>query len=69
VALQSLSQETLGGRQIASLAEPKFNGIAVAVDGTTEILPLASNFDVSLVEVLFASDGFLALVEALQQLG
>jgi hypothetical protein len=49
MSLKRLAQESLGGRQITSLAEPKLDRIAVAVDGAVEILPLAPDFDVDTV--------------------
>jgi hypothetical protein len=36
--LKSLAQELLGGSQIAPLAEPELDRVAVVVDGAVEIL-------------------------------
>jgi hypothetical protein len=64
--LQRSGQETLGGSQIAPSAEPKLDRVTVAVDGAVEIFPLASDFDVSLVNVPPSTDRSVAAVEPLQ---
>jgi hypothetical protein len=55
--------------QTPPFAEPKFNRIAVAIDRAIEIPPLASNFDICLVDMPLSGDGSLARIEPLQQLG
>ena len=57
--LKGLAQEPLGSSQIAPLAEPELDGVPDAIDSSIEIFPLASNFDVSLVNVPLGSDGSL----------
>jgi len=59
-------QELLGGRKISPLAEPEFHRVAVPVDRTVQIPPLASHLDIDLVGMPFAGDGPLAPVELLQ---
>jgi hypothetical protein len=66
--LKGFAQKPFGSREVSPLAEPEFNGVTVIVDCTVEIPPLASNLDVSLVDVPFASDSALTKVKALQQL-
>ena len=39
--LEGLAQKPFGGSQIAPLAEPELDRVAVAVDGAVEIPPLA----------------------------
>jgi hypothetical protein len=65
--LERLAQEPSGSREVAPLAEPELDRIAIAVDGSIEIFPLASDIDVSFVNVLLGSDGSLACIEALQK--
>ncbi len=65
--LECLAQEPLGSRQIPRLTKPELDGVAVAVDRAIEIPPLASDFDVCLVDMPLSGDGSLAPVELLQQ--
>jgi hypothetical protein len=67
VSLQCLAQEALSGREIAPFAEPELDRIAVAVDGTVQIPPVTTNFDVGLINVPLARDRSLAPIELLQQ--
>ena len=67
MTLQRLSEEPLGRRQIALLAEQELDRVADAVDGAVEIHPLAADLDVGLVHMPFAGHATLAPVEALQQ--
>jgi hypothetical protein len=69
VPLEGLAQEALGSREVSPLAEPELDRVAVAVDGTVEIPPLASDPDVGLVDMPSASDSPLAPIEPLQQFG
>ncbi len=46
---ENLAQESLGGREIASFTEPKLDYVAIAVDGSIEILPMPTDFDVDTV--------------------
>jgi hypothetical protein len=69
VPLERLAQEPLGRSQIAPLAEPELNRVAVAVDSPIEIPLMATDLDIGLIDVPLASDGSLAWIEALQQFG
>ena len=66
--LQCSGQKAFGSGEVAPLAEPELNGVTVAVDGSIEIFPLASDFDVSLIHVPFPADAPFAEIEALEQL-
>ena len=66
--LECLAQKPFGSNEVAPLAEPELNGVTVAVDGSIEIFPLASNFDLSLIHVPFPADASFAKIEALEQL-
>jgi hypothetical protein len=66
--LEGLAQKSFGRSQVAPLAEPELNGVTVAVDGSIEIFPLASDFDGSLIHVPFPADASFAKIEALEQL-
>jgi hypothetical protein len=66
--LQCSGQKAFGSGEVAPLAEPELNGVTVAVDGSIEIFPLASDFDVSLIHVPFPADASFAKIEALEQL-
>ncbi len=48
-------------------AEPELDRVAVAIDGAVEIFPLASDLDVSFVDMPFARYRAFALIEVLQQ--
>jgi hypothetical protein len=63
MTLQRLSEEALGGRQVAVSAEIEFDRVADAVAGAIEIHPLATDLDVRFVHMPFAGDGALALIE------
>ena len=65
--LEGLSQKLFGRSQIAPFAEPELNSVAMAVDGTVEIAPLAPYFDICLVDMPLSGDGSLSLIEPLQQ--
>ncbi|MBB3019130.1 hypothetical protein FHR70_002184 [Microvirga lupini] len=65
VAFQCLAQKALCGREIASFAEPEFDGVAVAVDGAIDIPPLPSDLDVRFVDVPPADDRALTPIELL----
>ncbi len=65
--LERLAQEAFGGSQIASLAEPEFDRVAIAVDGAVEVHPSAADPDICLVHVPFPADRALASIELLQQ--
>jgi hypothetical protein len=67
--LERLAQNPLGRSQIAPLAEPELDRVAIAVDRPVEIPPRPADLDVSFVDVPFASDGSLACIETLQQFG
>ena len=65
--LQGSTQEALGRNQIAPLAEPELNGVAVVIDRAIEIPPLASDPDVGLVDMPLSGGGSLTRIEPLQQ--
>jgi hypothetical protein len=67
VSLESLSQEALGGRDIAPFAGPELDRITIAVDGTVQIPPLPADFDECLVNVPLPCDAPFARIELLQQ--
>lgn len=67
MTLQPLSEEALGCRQVALLAEPKLDCVTDSVDGAIEIHPLAADLDVGLVDMPFAGHATLAPVETLEQ--
>ena len=61
IPLQRLAQELLGGGQIAPFTKPEFNCVAGVVDSTVEITPLATDLDVCLINMSFATHRALAL--------
>jgi hypothetical protein len=67
VPLECLTQEALSSGEIAPLAEPELDRVAVAINGAVEIFPLASDFDVGLIHVPSPTDSSLAPVELLDQ--
>jgi hypothetical protein len=67
--LEGLAQKLFGGCQIAPLAEPELDRVAVAVNGAIEIPPLASDPDICFIDVPPGSDGSLAGIEAFQTFG
>jgi hypothetical protein len=69
VAPERLAQEPLGSSQVALLAEPELDGVAVAIDGTVEVAPLATYLNICLVDMSLGGDGSLSPIEPLQQLG
>jgi hypothetical protein len=58
--LECFAQKPFGRSQVSLGTEPEFDRVAIAVDGSIEIFPFASDFDVSFVNVPFGSDGSLA---------
>src|SRR6478735_12026711 len=67
VALERLPQKPLGGREIAPLAKPELDRVAMAVNCTVQVHPPPTNFDIRLVEVPLATRKPLPAVELLQQ--
>jgi hypothetical protein len=67
VTLERLAQKSLGSGQIAPFAEPELNGVAMVVDGSIEIHPSPSDFDVRFIAMPFPADGSLAPIELLKQ--
>jgi hypothetical protein len=67
--IERFAQEPLGRRQMAPLAEPELDCVAIAVDRAVKILPLPSDLDVSFVDMPLVSDRSLAAIEPLQQFG
>jgi hypothetical protein len=67
VPIQRSGEEALGGSQIAPFAEPEFDRVSNAVNGTVEISPLPTHLDVRFVDMPTPADGPLAPVEALEQ--
>jgi hypothetical protein len=65
--LEGLAQEPLGGREIAPLAEPELDCVAIAVDGAIEIPPLSTNFDLCFVDAPFARHWTVASIKLHQQ--
>jgi hypothetical protein len=65
--LERLAQKPLGSGQIAPFAEPEFNRVAMVVDGSIEIHPSPSDFDVRFIDMPFPADGSLAPIELLKQ--
>src|SRR5690606_17360386 len=53
MALQRLSEEALGRRQVTQLAEPEFDRIADTVDSAVKVHPLAADLDVGFVDMPF----------------
>ena len=47
--LECLAQKPFGSREVSRLAEPEFNGVAVAVDRPVKIPPLAPDANVDTV--------------------
>ena len=68
MTVERLVEKPLGRGQVPVLAEEEFDRIANAVDGSVEVHPFASNFDVCLVHMPFAGHGSFALVEPFKQL-
>jgi len=67
VPIERLAQKSLGSSGVVPRAEPEFDRILITVDGSMEIFPLPSDFDVSLTDVPFPADTSLAKIEALDQ--
>ena len=65
--LERLAPEPLSGSQVAPLAEPEFNRVAMAVDRAVEIPPVPADFDISLVHMPSPAHGSLAPIELLKQ--
>jgi len=69
-ALECLAQDPLGRSEISPFAEPKINGIAVAVDsGALQVPPVAADLDVCLINMPFARHRSLALIECSSRSG
>ena len=67
MALERLAQEASGSREVAPFAEPELDGIAIAVDGAIQVVPLAADLDVCLINMPFAADGTFAPIEPLKE--
>jgi hypothetical protein len=67
MSLDRFPQEPFGGRQIAPLAEPELDCVAIAVDRPVQMPPLASDLDIRLIDMPPAGDRALAPIELLQQ--
>jgi hypothetical protein len=67
VTVQRLVQKPFSSDAVAPLAEPKFDGVTIAVNGSIEIFPLASQFDVSLIHVPVLADVSFTKADALEQ--
>jgi hypothetical protein len=67
VPLQRSEDEAPGRRQIAPLTEPELNRVAVVVDGTIQVPPLASNSDRSFIDMPSSADSSLTPIEPLDQ--
>jgi hypothetical protein len=63
--LKGSAQEPLGGSQIALLAEPELDRVAVAVDYAIQVHPSTTDFGVSFVHMPLPANGPLAPVELL----
>lgn len=64
---QCFSEEPLGRRHIALLAELELDCVPDTVDGAVEIHPLSADLDISLVDMPFPRHATIASVETLQQ--
>jgi hypothetical protein len=62
-------QEPLCSSEIAPFPETELNSVAVAINGSVQIHPPPANPDICLVDVPFPTNGALAPIEALKQLG
>jgi hypothetical protein len=49
MTVEGLAQKPFSGSQVAPLAEPELNGVAIAIDGAVEIPPLPTDLDVDTV--------------------
>lgn len=67
VAGQSLAQKAFGSGQITVFAEIELNRIAIAIDRTIQVKPLASDLDIGFIEVPFTCDLALSAVEPFKQ--
>lgn len=65
--LERLAQEAFGSHEVAALAEPELDCVAIAVDGAKKIHPPSAHFDICLIDVPLPADGPLASVKWLQQ--
>ena len=65
--LKSLAQEPLGSGEIAPLAEPELDRVAIAVDRPVQLPPPPADLDVCLINMPFAGDWALAPIELFQQ--
>ena len=66
---QRTSQEPLRGCEIAPLAEPELDRVAIAVDGAVEIYPPATDLDLGFVEMPSLGDRPLPPIETSEQFG
>jgi hypothetical protein len=67
MTFECLAQKPFGCSEVAPLAEPELDRITIAVNCVVEISPLASDIDVSFVDMPLVSDRSLAAIEPLQQ--
>jgi hypothetical protein len=67
--LERFAQKPFGSSEIAPLAEPELNRVAVAVDRPVKVHPATSDLDVSFIHVPFPADASFAKIEALEQFG
>ena len=65
--LESLAQKPFRGSQIAPLAEPELDRVAVGVDGSVKIHPPPAHLDIRLIDMRFAADGTLAPIELFKE--
>lgn len=64
---QCLSDETPGSQQIALFSDEELDRVAQAVDGAVEIHPSTTNLHIGLIDMPFAGDGSLTIVEPFEQ--
>jgi hypothetical protein len=57
--LERISQKSFRAREIAPLAEPELNCIAIAVNSAVQIRPASSDLDVRFIEMPFPAEGRL----------
>jgi hypothetical protein len=65
--LQRSGEEAFRGSEIAPFTEPEFYCVAIAVNRTIQVHPLAANPDIVLVDMPIRADCTLATVEPLHQ--
>ena len=59
MALEGLAQKPFGRGDVAPLAEPELDRVAMAIDGTVQVRPAPADFDVGFVNVPFPLTGRL----------